>query len=259
MRFSYDLNGASPLMKDLPLYIAGNAGIVAGQALSTCLDDDTEGNGCAVASTATTMVDFLGVSTAPVSDGTSVNATGVMFYANLILNPGAVYRAEFDDSTNDAVTTVASASGELVTITFAANQLAGWTFCTGPSGNTAEGNLSKAGALSTTASLTNVTGADYDDELGASTTSSLYILIPSMLGGGVSGGSLDLNTACTKADGAPAPTGAAILQLENYINSNRFSNEPLRVARHGGKKEVGAKFYTDIVFTDSVLLGNAVD
>jgi hypothetical protein len=257
MRFHYDVTQASPVMRDMPLYIAGSAGTVAGQALAACLDDDTEGNGCAVAATATSMVDFLGVTTEAVSDGTSVIATGVSFYQKLILNPCAVYLAEADD-TNEGTNTVANSTGEVVTITFSANNLGGWLFCTGPSTDTAYGNLFKAGALSTTASLTNATGAAYDDELGANTTSSTYILLPSILGGGVAGGSHDLNTACTKLDAKPAPTGANILALENYINSKRFPFEPLRIEKHGGKKDPSAKFYVDVMFPDAVVF-NGVD
>ena len=257
MRFHYDVTQASPVIRDVPLYIASNAGVVAGQALAACLDDATEGNGCAVAATATSMVDFYGVTTEAVSDGTSVNATGVQFYSKMIINPCAVYMAEVD-ATNQGTNTAASTTGEVITCTFSANNLAAWIYMNGPSTDTAFGNIIKVGAVSTTASVTGVTGTSLDDELKANTTSSTFIMIPSILGGGIASGTHDLNTACTKVDGKPAPTGANILALENYINSVRFPLEPLRNERHAGKNDKTAKFYVDIMFPDAVIF-NGVD
>ena len=251
MRFHYDLTQASPVIREMPLYVAGSAGVVAGQALAIVEDDDAEGNGCVWPMVATTAADFIGVTTEAVDDGTSVQATGVSFYTKIIMNPLGVYMAEVDE-TNAFTNTVANATGEVIThAAFSANNIGAWTFCNGPAGNSADGNIFKVGAVTGTTALTNATGTAYDDELKASTTASTYLLLPSALGGGIAGGSHDLSTACTKMSCAEAPTGADILVLEHYINSKRFPLEPLRIENHGGKNDTSAKFYSDCFFPES--------
>lgn len=260
MRFHYDITGAAPVIREHGLYIASNAGTVAGQALAASLNDATDGAGEVVAATGTTCVNIMGVASETVSDGTSVVATGAMFYQKLIVNPFAVYLAEAGaENGTTGQETSGSSTGEVVTDTFSANNSNAWIYFYGPSGNTADGNIIKVGAITSTTDVTNVTGTAYDDELGATTTDSTFIMIPSALGGGVTEGAVDLNTACTKVNAIPAPTGAAIVSLENYISSKSNPLQPLRVADHCGKKIKDATFYVDLMFSNHQLAGNALD
>lgn len=254
MRFAYDLTQASTVIKDVPIYIAGSAGVVAGQALVAALDDDSEGQGCAVAGTATTMVDFYGVTNETVADGTSVYATGVRFYSKLIVNPMAVYCNEVDLSTHATAT---NTEKESIDSTFTATAPdGGWIYLDGASTNAGYGNLLMIGVSTSTTTADNVSSGDYDDELVTPDASATFVMLPCILGGGATGGTVNLITACTKADGKANPTaGADIIILEHYINAPRFPMEPLRVERHCGKNVKSAKFYSDLYFNDHICIG----
>lgn len=251
MRFHYDLTQASPVIRDTKIYNASDTGIVSGAAVCAVGTNATEGNGGAILATATTCIDMIGVAVESPSC-LSVAATGVEKWGKVIVNPFAVYLTEVD-TTNGGTNTVAST--ETITCTFSANNIGGWTYVYGPSTETGKGNIMKIGSVSSTASVTNVSGAAYDDELKAMTTSATFILIPEEYVGGVSGGSIDLDSTLTKVDGKPAPTGAAVISLQNYINSSRFPLEPLTTANHAGKNDTGAKFYQDIFFCDNIFNG----
>ena len=252
MRFHYDLTQASPVIRDTYIYNASDTGITAGAACAGVATNATEGNGGAILATATSCIDMLGV-TCEAPSCLSVTATGAEKYAKMIVNPFAVYLTEVD-TTNHGTNT--SASTETVTCTFSANNLGGWIYEDGPSTDTAYGCIMKIGAVTSTTAVTNVTGAAYDDELKANTTSTTFILIPAKYVGGVSGGSIDLDSTLTKVDGKPAPTGAAVMSVENYINSSRFPLEPLTTDKHCGKLDKTAKFYQDIFFCDNLFNGS---
>ena len=250
MRFSRDLYGSDPILRDLRCYNSSDTGIAAGAVVAGSAVDASEGTDGVINATVTTCIDIAGV-TNEAPSALSVQATGTEKFCKTIVNPFATYLAEYD-TTNGGTNTSTSASGEVVTCTISANATGDWFYCYGPTTDTALGNLIKAGSVSTTASATNVTGAAYDDELGASTTSSTYIHIVRPLCAGVTLGSVDLLTGAAKIDAKMNPTGAAIMVVENYINSRRFAFEPLTTANHCGKKDSTAKFYGELLFVDNL-------
>ena len=252
MRFHYDLGQASPVIRDLLVYDAG--ALTAGEAVSGVAYNATNGVGGVISADVDTLIDMVGVLTEAPSNSISVVASGTDYYAKCIVNPLAVYIAEYDD-TNAGTNTAADATGHDITDTaIDAYQSGGWTYVNGPSTDTGYGNLMRVGVATSTTGLIGVTGADYDDELKANTTSSTYILIRKLFNGGVTAGAIDLYTGAAKIDGSIDSTGDAIL-IENYISHKRFAMEPLRTARHSGKNVPGAKFYGDVYFTDHLLRG----
>lgn len=253
MRFFKDLVLAEPVIRDVRVYDSSDTGLVSGQVVKAAAANATEGNGGVIDASETACIDIVGVlQEAP--SALSVAAAGTEKFGKVLINPFATFLAEVDE-TNAGTNTVAST--ETFTVTFSANNIGGWIYVNGPSGNAAEGNILAIGAVSTTASVTNVTGAAYDDELVAMTTSSTGILLPPTWQTGVSGGGIDLTSALTKIDGKPAPTGAAVVALDWYINSKRFPMERMTIDRHAGKKDSTATFYGEIFFADHFIGGAA--
>ena len=254
MRFHYDLTQATPIMREYPVYDVSDSGLVAGQAVSGSAINATEGKGCMIDAAAADPIAVIGVLASTSAHCLSVLATGVEYYGKAIVNPHAIYLAEWEQS--GGTNTAANATGETITCTIAANAEANWFYVYGSDGNTAQGNLFKAGNDSNTATAINVTGTAFDDELGALTTASTFINIVTHLIGGITTGSVDMNSDMTKLSGAADATGGDMLILENYINSKRFPFEPLKVANHCGKKDASAKFYGDLFFVKSIFSGN---
>ena len=252
MRFHGDLTQASPVIRDI---LGSDSGVIAGQAVTHEAGAATGEAAGGFIDASTAAVDFLGVTMEAVS-GTADLSAGTETYAKVIVNPCAYYLAQWD-TTNGGTNTVANSTGEVITDTgIDAYQEGGWAYVYGPTTDTGYGNLIKIGAQTSTTALTNVTGAAYDDELKANTTSSTYIIIRKCFQGDPTLGGIDLDSTFAKLDGSIDSTGDMIV-LENYISHKRFPMEPLRVAKHGGKNVPGAVFYSDLYFMDAFLRGSS--
>lgn len=119
MQYVYDLERAEPIIRDMPIYDSTNLDL--GELLQ--LDGDLDFNYCVsaynatAASTATDAVGVLNEETYQVTkhDGTSGTTPNVSLanggqYGKVIINPGAVYRAEYELGT-----LAATSSGTTVT------------------------------------------------------------------------------------------------------------------------------------------------
>jgi hypothetical protein len=252
MRFYRDLVQAEVVMRDLRVYDA--SAMIAGQAVKAAAAAATEGNGGVIDASATACIDIMGVLASAPASAISVLAAGTEKFGTVIINPFATWLAEVD-VTNHGTNTSASATGEVVTETFSANNAGGWVYCDGPSTDVGYGNIIAIGAVTSTTAVTSVTGTAYDDELGALTTSSTVVLLPPTLQTGVSGGGIDLDSTFAKIDGKVAPTGADVIALDWFVNSKRFPMERMTIARHAGRKDTGAKFYGEIFFADHFIKG----
>jgi hypothetical protein len=252
MRFFRDLVLAEPVIRDIRVYDASATGLIAGQAVKAAAAADTEGCGGVIDAAADACIDIVGV-LAESPSSLSVAAAGTEKFGKVIINPFATYLAEVDETNAD---TNGSASAETFTTTFSANNIGGWVFCNADSAGAGDGNILAIGAVSTTASVTNVTGTAYDDELGTMSTSATGILLPPCWQTGVTGGGIDLDSTFAKIDGDCAPTGAAVVALDWFINSKRFPMERMTIDRHAGKKDASAKFYGEIFFADHFLNGS---
>lgn len=252
MRFYKDFYTADPIIRDIRIYDASATGIIAGQAVKAAAAADTEGCGGAIDAAADACIDIIGVTMEAPSSALSVAAAGTEKFCKVCINPFATYLAEVDETNADTNT---SAASEVFTTTFSANNIGGWLFCNYDVAGGGDGNILAIGAVSTTASVTNVTGAAYDDELGTMSTSATGILLPPCWQTGVSGGGIDLDSTFAKLDGDCAPTGAAVIALDWFINSKRFPMERMTIERHAGKKDSTAKFYGEIFFADHFLGG----
>ena len=253
MRFFRDLVLSEAVIRDIRVYDASATGLIAGQAVKAAAAADTEGNGGVIDASATACIDIVGVlQEAP--SALSVVAAGTEKFGKVCVNPFATYLAEVSE-TNAG--TNGAASAETFTVTFSANNIGGWVFCNYDVAGGGDGNILAIGNVSTTVSCINVTGTAYDDELGTMSTAATGILLPPCWQTGVTLGGIDLDSTFAKIDGKPAPTGAAVVCIDWFINSRRFPMERMTIDRHAGKKDATAKFYGEIYFADHFIGGAA--
>jgi len=109
-RFHYDLTGAEPIVRDVPVYDASTtAGFALGEFImlgNSAAGTDDMGVAFQTAyesSQAEQMVDGLGITNEALADGT--NAAGTSFaYLKAIINPFAIYLTEYDQASAIAFT-----------------------------------------------------------------------------------------------------------------------------------------------------------
>lgn len=253
MRYHYDMYGKEAVLRDIPVYAA--SALAIGTVMSSGPVATAVNPGRAIRPVATVLNNIIGVLNEDVSaaNALAVAATGFETYAKIIINPGAVYLAEYDTTGTTILLSAADATGKSITSldTGVADQEGGWAYVlTG----TGLGNLFCIGASVAATGLTAVT--DYDDNLEANAIADTAIVLKARYSSTATGGDVDLNTACTKV--IPyAGTGAATV-LENYIESRVRPLEPLVISRHSGinyasEAAMGLKFHADLYFTEHLL------
>lgn len=257
-------------------YVTGDqADILKGAALSKegANTGTTEAFGIGLSNPAT-LDNFIGVSnefydsseagSGPDSSGSNsltVVATGVSNYIKVIINPLAVYLAEYsqaaaDDNTN----TAASTGGKVVTATLTTDREGDWCYCTDTGSSAgAAGNLFQIGASNSTTDCTACTS--YDDNMATSNTSDTYIWVTNPFSCLAAAGSLDLSAAAgnvnTHLKGVGATGAGAINVLQSYISDKNTPMEPLKVERNSGKTYDAptAHLYSSVQFPEHLCLG----
>jgi len=250
MRFHYDITGAEPIVRDVPVYDGSTTdGFNKGEMI--CQGATAGSADCTVAfitgynsSQASSMVHGLGVIQEDVDDGT--NAAGTSFaYGKAIINPFAIYLAEYDVASAIAFTT------STVTWTFTGtsedNIDFGWAFVVTA---TTSGNIYNLRQI-TAAASGSFTIAALDG--GNETAGTGIKILP------VNHKLVNLTADATKILMlAAAAAGVSLRIVENYVNSNGRPMQALRAAIHrGAKLDAGAKFYADLCMLDHVY--NTID
>ena len=108
MKFNYDLYGGPAKITETPI-LAGSVLVPAGAAVMRgAVAGTNKGFGVVAASP---LTDMLGVIEEPykVLDAQSVQSTGVTKFRKVVINPFAVYRAEFSQAVVDTLTGATSA------------------------------------------------------------------------------------------------------------------------------------------------------
>lgn len=274
MHFSYDLTQAEPIVRDV--VVGGTSDILYGAvvardgAITTALN-----RFCVQNATATVIDDVVGVAnefydysvhlSSTGANAATAAATGVSNYIKIIINPMAIWMAEYSQhADDDTVNTSADSTGKVITATFTTDREGDWCYITDVGSTTGgAGNLFMIGASTSTTSVTACT--TYDDWLKGSNTSDTFIVISRPFQPLVAGGSLDLSAAAdpwtgTSIKGVPASGTGAILVLENYIQDKATPIEPLRVERHSGHNfHAGTvRLFADIQLMDHLMLGGGV-
>ena len=273
MKFHYDLTQAEPVIRDYA--VGGTSDILEGAVVALEGAITTDDNRFALQNAnAAEMSNVVGVTnefydySAHLSN-TGSNAatepsTGVTNYAKVIINPMAIWLAEYSqEAANDTVNTSASSDGKDITATFTTDREGDWIYVTDVGSTTSgAGNLSQIGLSNSTTSVTMCTG--YDDGLNAVSTSDTFIVVTNPYTALTAGGSLDLSAATNDAGaalkGAAATGNGAVVVLQNFVQDKSTPMEPLKVERHSGRVMDAAtcKLSADIQFSDHLLLGATV-
>lgn len=267
MKWSYDLSGAEPIIKDMPVYdgtaiqqgellmlgtTAFSAGADASIALVSAAPDTVAGNAAVnavgISLEQATTAGTVG-NTSSVASAHNVT-TAAHCYVKTIINPLAVYRAETLTSSASAVAAVPTA-GQITITGVAAHSANGyWCYFQGTGGPT-RGFLrtivtsATAGTMVLDAATTGVTN----------TTADTVLLIPQGQGRAilnVSGGS---STAvdCVYAISQTVTTGATNLRLvDTYIDRGQ-GLELLKYTTHRQISgcPVNTKFYQEMILADA--------
>jgi len=247
MRFHYDLSGAEPIVRDVPVYDA--ADMANGELVMLGASDPDSAADMGVAfvtayasASATEAVDALGIinedfATAATIDNTPVQGSK---YLKAIINPFAVYLAEYSQHADDDVAVTTGGVSTTVTVTNLEDDIdAGWLyFCLASGG--AQGALRLITAAAT--------GSCTIDSALTTTTSDAFVKI------------LPVNHRLTSLNAsakallskAAAGSGTMIHILENYIEANGIPFKALRYADKGKNGLTGVRVYADIKLIDHV-------
>jgi len=265
MRYHYSLvPGDEPIIKDMPVYDA--EGLQNG-ALLQLGDTDPDSNADqgisliaaygSAGSSSSTCVDCVGIlqdstyeSTTP-SNIYATNSNGAK-YGKVIINPFAVYCAEYlQDTTNDVA--VISSVSTSVTIDNIEDDIdGGWLYFP----LTRSGVAKSLRFITADSNATSTATIDTALVTAANSTDTIIKILPvhhkltqlNARSTGKSNSSVGLSSV--------AFTGAStrLCILENYISSDGHGFEPLRRPSHANLNNLSnAKFYADIVMLDHLL------
>ena len=259
MKFHYDVSAAEPIVRDTRVYDAAG-GIATGTAMAHGAVATAENCGAAIIADPIVCSNIIGVmnETLTAAEALSVVAEGVDKYGKIIINPLAVWLAEYSqlaaDDTPTSTTTAKTLTGTCVT-----DHERGWAYVTNV-GSTVGGygNLFQIGASTSTTAI--VAATSYDDNMTATVNGDTFIVLPAPYSADVAGGGIDLAAASKNLSGYAGTGSGAILVIENYIASKNRPMEPLVCAKHSGYnyKNEAPKFYGDIMFPEHLLLGGHV-
>lgn len=242
MKFAYDLHGFQEIVRDYPVF--GNAAdIVEGAIVMRGATPGTNQPFAIVASGACADVIGLLKELHDYSvDGDSNVGGTTLVNRKILINPFAVFQAEYDQTDTMAVV---SSSGTTVTITSIEDNIdGGWVYAVAGTG---KGQLQFITAADGS-TITTKTASGWD-----STTTLIKILpLWHQLG--------KLNTAGDKLGTDAAVGSAVITNLDNWIQADTIPFTKLDPTLHSGLTGLdtrNVKFYSDIIFRDHAL--NTID
>lgn len=258
MKFHYDVSAAEPIIRDTRVYNAG--ALSTGTAMAHGAVATAENCGAAIVADPIVCSNIIGVLNEDMTaaECLSVVATGVDKYGKIIINPLAVWLAEYSqlaaDDTPTSTTTAKTLTGTMVT-----DHERAWCYVTGVgSAVGGRGNLFQAGAATSTTAI--VAATSYDDNMTATVNGDTFIVMPAPYSADVAGGGIDLAASSINLSGYAGTGAGAITVIENYIASKNRPMEPLVCAKHSGYNywNESPKFYGDIMFPEHLLLGGHV-
>jgi len=275
MKFHYDLTQAEPIIRDEVVVgtsdiqlgaVVAREGAITSAENRMGLQNATASDLIGVVGVANEFYDYSAHISTSGSNAATAAATGVSNYIKVIINPMAVWLAEWSQhADNDDVNTSGDATGKVITDTVITDMEGDWAYITNVASSTGgAGNLFMIGASGTTATITACTS--YDDHLKGNATNDTYIhIIGAWNAGDVAAETINLSAATGEVGTkifsliSNPSTGAATI-LANYITDKGTPLEPLKVERHSGRNfdAASCKLYADIHFPEHILLGNYI-
>ncbi|MBW2086662.1 MAG: hypothetical protein JRI54_11645 [Deltaproteobacteria bacterium] len=250
MRFSYDLAGAEPIIRDVPLYDA--SGIANGELvmLGNTDPDSNADHGVAFqtayeSSQAASAVDALGVCQEDITCTTLPDvATEAASYGKVIVNPFAVYLAEYSQAAADDVALTQAWSTTTLTLTSLEDDIdCGWVLGSSESATSGFAGQLRWISASASGSCTLSTAPTT-----AGTTNDMIVkILP------VNHRLTSLNAGATGLLSQAAAGACVSLHIvENFIEADGLSFSPLRRYNHDGLDLTNARAYAAIVMLDHV-------
>ena len=262
-KFHYDLTGAEPIIRDVPIYDATD--IANGEFLMRATSSEVRPNFISgYINGSAEMVNGLGIcnetitttSTADFGDHVSTVATTSTKaissiantvtignrYGKAIINPFAVYLTEVDQGTNSYITAVA-ATTTTYTDTVEDEFSGGWMYvCKAPTTSIAA-NRGQLRYISADA------GSAYTLLTAITTTAAEKVI--KIVPNGHNLIALDATgtmTSCLTTQVAPDEVG--FRNIESYVGGPNKPLEPLRQPVHDGIKDDSLRFYNDLIIKD---------
>lgn len=241
MIFFKDLTQAEPVYRDFPLkesttFTNGSLLRLITTAGATYADVQ-----------ASTWINTLGLYAGPTKTTAagSTIALGTSEYGRVLVNPYAVYLAEYD-----ATTVVTATNFGTKTITATSEAQAGDWFLNASSTSTAYGELLYIASTSTTASVTALSTPTVTP--GATDT---WVHVHCIGKGQLAAqyGRMDLNTTATKMKSGSSYGGVGIQLIDNHVKSRRSTAlQPLRRVSHDNTLDTTYQVFAEIVAVDNV-------
>lgn len=272
--FHYDLSGAEPIIRDVPIYAAAtiakgellqaaasggtaSSGFITSNVLTDTAGDDALGV-CLETITSTSSADWGDIvstaattSTPAISTILSTVATGSR-YGKAIINPLAVYLfpyANTGTSGTDSFTGASCTASTTYTDTVEQYVEGGWFWVCDLNSTTAdEGQLRYITATSTTASWTFLSAATV-------TTSDQCMLIRPINHQLHEITATAGQTTKLVSEDNDAGQVTKLLNIENYVGGKNKPMEPLRAQVHNNITDKTLQFYSDVICLDHVYQG----
>lgn len=238
MQFSYDLYGGPAQIKSIQLF---GSTLTKGALVCAGVTTGTNFGGGVVAPAG--LLNAIGVVESKISsaDTASVQSTGVVLLKKVIVNPFAVYRAEYSQATADSFTGTATSATTVITCASIEDMTGGWIY------NITSGGLQYI--VSFSSGILNTLTA-----FGTAMVASDYILKIHRNLGAAATNFVDLNTAATMIGGTgqtQAAAGSGVVAVwDTYIQADTIPLQKLRPDLHSGLNLLGKnpRFFADLSF-----------
>lgn len=261
MKWHYDLTGAEPIIRDLPVYdatsLANGELLMLGTTANSTADGGVSLITAGTGTSGNDAIDAVGILTESTyeSGGTAptrtIDSTSGVYFGKTIINPFAVYLAEVNKAAAQDIAVESSSTTTTIYETLSAigaTNLDGyWVLFTDVSTTAAVKGclrmITDNGATTFTIPALPATPATTDVYIFANP---VHAYIPALL----SGDARTINCGGVTLD---APEGATNLRcLCSYASSDKVSVFPLKTYVHGGTMNLGtgASLFEDIMMKD---------
>jgi hypothetical protein len=244
MKFLYDVNGAQLMIRSLPIY-SGAAAIAKGAVIIKGTADDTSEPFAVVGSGA--CADTIGVLEEAVAATDTDSAIGgtALNMVKAVINPGAVYLAEYSQLVADTINPSAVSSGTTFNCTSIADGAGAWLYVISSTSNAARGQLQWVVADGTNTLTTKTAFSPVVD-----TDAYFLKILPQFCLTGV------LSAAATGLATTAAAGTMNICVLDNFIQADNIPLQRLDPRKHSGLTGLNSQhphFYAEIMFRDHIL------
>jgi hypothetical protein len=250
MQFFKDLVQAEPVYRSFPL--ANSTAFKHGGAVTLDLTVATT----EIKIAATPWTEFAGVFAGPDTTSSGTVALGTSQEGKILVNPFAIYLAEYERTSYITATNVASG-----VVTATSEGAAGDWLLDVTTTSPAYGLLLYIASTSTTATMTALTTSSYAGGVTMGNTDTFVHIHRRLCGPAAAQyARIDLDATGQDILSDADYTGVGINLLDNHIMSPKSTSlQPLRRLTHNNTLDTGYRIFGEIMFNDSIWLTNEVN